>query len=272
MKIAALRALIEEKFPDATPITRRSAQPVASGIRELDRALPNGGFPLGRLSLCEPHGGVTAMLRAACANTVANGERAAWVDGARTIAGAYWGGDEVALLVRPTSHVHAVRAADELLRSSAFRLVVLSGVEPSDTEAMRLVRAVHDGGGAFALIAANAATSALRLTSRFSRFRWKRDPFGEPAVVRDVRVCVAVRALGWNAKAEFTLPVQSHDLRLSLEPALADRRGVDRARGAAGARSGSARRNTAHTRAARARALRSVRTTGRRGYPRAHLG
>lgn len=197
---------------------------MASGIGELDRALPGGGFPLGRLSLCEPAGGVTAMLRAVCAYTIANGERAAWVDGARTIAGAFW--DDLALLVRPPSHVHAVRAADELLRSGAFRLVVLSGVEPADTESMRLVRAVHDGGGAFALIAAHATTSALRLTSRFVRYRWRLDPFGDPAEVRAVQLRVTVRALGWNAKAKFSMPVRTDELRLSLDPGLADRRGV----------------------------------------------
>ena len=263
---ASLQALIAERFPNAVPVARRTARPVASGITELDRALPNGGFPLGRLSLCEPNGGVTAMLRAACANTIANGERAAWVDGARTIAGAFW--DDAALLVRPPSRVHAVRAADELLRSGAFRLVVLSGVEPADTESMRLVRAVNEGGGAFALIATNATTSALRLTSRFARYRWRFDPFGDPAEVRDVRVRVAVRALGWNAKTEFSIPVRSYELRLSLEPTLADRRGVT-TRGA-GSRPGAARGHTADARPARARG--SARGRGRRSRVRPDMG
>jgi hypothetical protein len=206
------------------------------------------------------------MLRAACAATIAVGERAAWVDGAGSIAGAFW--DDAALLVRPPNRVHAVRAADELLRSGAFRLVVLSGVEPADTESMRLVRAVHDGGGAFALIAANATTSALRLTSRFVRYRWRFDPFGDPAEVRDVRVRVAVRALGWNAKAEFSIPVRSYELRLSLEPTLADRRGVTQ-RGA-GSRSGASRGDAAHARSAHPRG--SARSRGRQRRTRPDLG
>ena len=264
---AALAALIEERFPNAIPVARRTIKPVASGIPELDRALPNGGLPLGRFSLCEPAGGVTAMLRAACANTITGGERAAWVDGARSIADAFW--DDTALLVRPPSRVHAVRAAGELLRSGAFRLVVLTGVEPTDVESMRLVRAVHDGGGAFALIAPDATTAALRLTSRFVRYRWRFDPFGDPAEVRDVRVRVKVRAMGWNAKTEFSIPVRSYELRLSLEPTLADRRGVKNVRGSA-ARPGPARGHAAHARSARTRG--SARSRGRRGNARPDMG
>src|SRR5262245_42277440 len=126
VSIAAVRALLAQRFPDATPVTYLSAKPVATGIHALDRVLPHGGFPLTRVSVCEPRGGVTAMLRSACAATVAIGERAAWIDGARTIAGAFW--DAGPLLLRPSSPLHAIRAADELLRSGGFRLVVLTGV------------------------------------------------------------------------------------------------------------------------------------------------
>lgn len=224
--VATLRALIEQRFPDATPVVRRSVQPVAAGILELDRALPHGGFPLGKLSVCEPKGGTTAILRAACQKTVADGDRAAWIDGARTIAGAFW--DDGPLLVRPECHTHAVRAADELIRSGGFRLVVLTGIKATDTETMRLVRAVHDGGGAFVTITPNANMAALRLSARIDQYRWSFDPFGEPAELQDVRVRIHARALGWDKRAEFSLPVQSHELRLSLESGLADRRGLPR--------------------------------------------
>jgi hypothetical protein len=227
-QVAALRALIEQKFPDATPVTRRTAQPVATGITALDRALPNGGFPLGKLSACEPKGGTTAILRAACQKAVADGDRAVWIDGARTIAGAFW--DEGPLLVRPECHTHAVRAADELIRSGGFRLVVLTGVTATDTETMRLVRAVHDGGGAFITISPNSTMAALRLSAHIDQYRWRFDPFGEPAELQEVRVRVHARALGWDKRAEFSIPVQSHELRLSLESGLADRRGLLRTR------------------------------------------
>lgn len=220
----ALRALIEQKFPDAVPIVHRTARPVATGIRELDRALPNGGFPLGRISVCEAGGGISAILRAACHTTIANGERAAWVDGAQTIAGAFW--DDGPLLVRPDTHTNALRAADELVRSGGFQLVVLTGTKATDPETMRLVRGVHDGGGALVTVTPNSSMAALRLVSRIDDCRWIFDPFGDPAELQYVRVRTHARAMGWDKRAEFLLPVRSHELRMSLESGLADRRGL----------------------------------------------
>lgn len=221
---ASLRALIEQKFPNAVPVTQRTVRPVASGIRELDRSLPNGGFPLGRISVCEAGGGISAILRAACHATLANGERAAWIDGAQTIAGTFW--DEGPLLVRPDSSTHALRAADELVRSGGFQFVVLTGTKATDTETMRLVRAVHDGGGAFVSVTPNSSMAALRLSARIDDCRWTFDPFGDPAELQHVRIRTHARALGWDKRAEFLLPVRSHELRLSLESGLADRRGL----------------------------------------------
>ena len=39
---------------------------------------------------------------------------------------------------------------------------------------------------------------------------------------------LAVRTLGWNRQAEVVLPVTPYELRLSLDPGLADRRGAGR--------------------------------------------
>ena len=64
--LANLRSLIEQRFPDATPPTARTTEQVASGISQLDRCLPAGGFPRGRLSVWSPLGGATAILRASC--------------------------------------------------------------------------------------------------------------------------------------------------------------------------------------------------------------
>ena len=107
--VAALRALIQQRFPDATPLTggAQTTEQVATGIGALDQVLPNGGLPRGRLSVWAPQGGATAILRAACHSVVANGERSAWIDGDNTVAGAFWG--DGPYLVRPTSR--APRAA-----------------------------------------------------------------------------------------------------------------------------------------------------------------
>jgi hypothetical protein len=226
--VAALRALIQQKFPDATPLTggAQTTEHVATGITELDRVFPNGGFPRGRLSVWAPRGGVTAILRAACHSIIAAGERSAWIDGDNTIAGAFW--TDGPCLVRPTSRIHAMRAAEELLRSGGFSLLILAGCEPQGTETVRLTRAAREGGAALVCIGDHAAMASLRMTSQLGRYRWRRTPFGDPADVRDVTVEVHARAVGWNAHTDFPLPVMHHELRLSLESALADRRGLPR--------------------------------------------
>ena len=224
--IAALRALIEQRFPDATPLTHRTTEQVATGIAALDGILPNGGLPRERLSVWAPYGGSTAILRAACDSTVANGERAAWIDGDNTVAGAFW--SEGTLLVRPTSRIHALRAAEELLRSGGFALLVVAGAEPQGTEAVRLTRCAREGGTALVTITTSASLASLRLHSRLLRYRWRRTPFGDPAIAQEATVRVHARSVGWNAHADFSIPVKHHELRLSLESELADRRGLPR--------------------------------------------
>ena len=121
---AAIRALIEHRFPDATPVTHRTAEPVATGIDALDAILPGRGLPRGRLTVWMPQGGATAVLRAACNTTVAQGERAVWIDGLGTVAGPFW--EEGPILVRPRNRKHGLRGAEELLRCGGFALVVLA--------------------------------------------------------------------------------------------------------------------------------------------------
>jgi hypothetical protein len=231
--VAALRALIQQRFPDAAPLplvgqpdSARTADQVATGIAPLDHILPNGGLPRGRLSVWAPQGGATSILRAACHATVAAGERAAWIDGDNTVAGAFW--TDGPYLVRPQSRLHALRAAEELLRSGGFSLLVLAGAEPQGTETVRLTRAAREGGAALVTVGSAAAMASLRLTSTLVHYRWRRTPFGDPAVPRDATVRVNARAVGFTAHTEFSIPVLHHELRLSLESELADRRGLPR--------------------------------------------
>src|SRR6478672_9253819 len=205
--IAALRALIEQRFPDATPLTggAQTTEQVATGIGALDRVLPNGGLPRGRLSVWAPQGGATAILRAACHSVVADGERSAWIDGDNTMAGAFW--SDGPYLVRPTSRLHALRAAEELLRSGGFSLLVLAGTEPQGTEIVRLTRASREGGAALVSIGTSASMASVRLTSKLLHYSWRRTPFGEPGEVQDVTIRVHARAVGWNAHTDFPIPV-----------------------------------------------------------------
>jgi hypothetical protein len=224
--VAALRALIQQRFPDAAPITHGSTEPVTSGIPELDRILPGEGFPRAKLSVWEPNGGVSAVLRAACRSTLAAGERVAWVDAASVITGPAW--EDGPLLYRPKDRIQALRGTEELLGSGGFGLVVLTGAEPRGTETVRLTRAARDGGGALIALTTNTAMASLRLTSRLlpHTYRWRRDPFGDPAEAQLVVMRVRARSPGWNAATEFPVAVVHDDLRSALEPGLADRRGL----------------------------------------------
>ena len=224
---AQLRALLNRQFPDAIPVPQRTTEPVALGVPGLERAFPAGGLPRGRLTGWMPQGGAMAILRATCLALLSTGERAAWVDGGGTI-GPFW--TDGPLLVRPAGRINALRWSEGLLRCGGFALVVLAGIEPQGTEAVRLSRAVHEGGGAFVTLTTSAVMAAVRVTSRVlpHSYEWQRGPFPDPAVVRTAAVDVHVRAPGWNARAQVVLPITPYDLRLSLDPALVDRRGVER--------------------------------------------
>jgi hypothetical protein len=226
--VSALRQLLQQRFPDAQPLAYRTAGGLATGIAALDRALPGGGLPGGRLAAWAPGGGATAALRSACRAALARGERAAWVDGAGVVCGDGWRGE--AALFRPPGAREALECAEELVRSGGFGLVVLAGARAADAERVRLSRAVKEGGAALVLLDRGGFMAGVRLATRIrpDGYRWRLDPFGEPAEVESVTVRAHVEGLGWREEAEFTLPVASHDLRLSLEPALGDRRGAAR--------------------------------------------
>ena len=223
---AAIRALIEHRFPDATPVTHRTAEPVATGIETLDAILPGRGLPRGRLTVWMPHGGATAVLRAACNTTVAQGERAVWIDGLGTVAGPFW--EEGPILVRPRNRQHGLRGAEELLRCGGFALVVIAGIEPEGTETVRLSRAAREGGGALVTLTTSASMASLRVTSQILResYRWRKTPFGDPAEAQEAIIRVHASSLGWNRSADITVPVIPYDLRMALETGLVDRRGV----------------------------------------------
>jgi hypothetical protein len=215
---------------------------------------------------------------------MAGGERAAWVDGAGVISGAYWSGAgrsadtgtggarasgsgasgsgasgsgasgsgasgsgasgsgasgsgaPLPLLFRPADPVNAAACAEELLRSGGFALVVLTGVGAggggrglADGEGVRLGRAAREGGAAFVAVG-DAPVSHLKVRTAFDPggFRWRRGPFGEPASLESVLVRARLESMGLDRRIRFRLGVEQHDVRLSLEPGLVDRRGVRR--------------------------------------------
>ncbi len=133
-------------------------------------------------------------------------------------------------LFRPSSELVARECAEELVRSGGFALVVLSGTHAADAERVRFSRMAKEGGAALVLLEERGFMASVQIASTISpaAYRWRRNPFGEPAVVESVTVRAMVAALGWSREAEFLLSVSAHELPLSLEPSLVDRRGTAR--------------------------------------------
>ena len=225
--VLELKAALEQRFPNAQPVAYRTSGAVATGMSLLDNLLPSGGLPRGRVSLWTPGGGATAILYAAAQAVAGRGERAAWIDGAGTIAGDSW--KPGPLLLKPEGELESLVCTEELLRSGGFGLVVLSGAGRAfRQEDVRLSRAVREGGGAFVALSTTSSIAHLRVTSRIAPdgYGWRMNPFGEPADVVEVRVDVEAQAMGWSGRTSVTLPVVTHTYRNAADPALVDRRGA----------------------------------------------
>lgn len=245
-EILLLKQVLEQRFPDALPITHRSTGALATGVAALDNMLPANGLPRGRLSIWKPGGGATAILYAACESVVRQGERAAWIDAAGTVAGDSWRPGP--LLLKPEGELESLICAEELLRSGAFGLIVLSGARGAFArEDVRLSRAVREGGSAFVALAEHSNVAHLQITSRIdpAGYRWQLNPFGEPADVTEVRVQVEAQAMGWSGRAQVVLPVHDFRQRVASEPGLVDRRGAQKRKpkdGATGKQNGGRHR------------------------------
>jgi hypothetical protein len=222
-----IREQLARRFPDAVPLTGRREVGLSTGISAFDNVLPNGGLPRGRATVWStPANGATAILAQACRSTIAAGLRPAWIDGARTLGLGWCDGP---LVIRPRTPLLGLRFAELLLGSGGFALVVMSGIPAERTTLFRLARAVHEGCGAFAMIAEGSLPAALRLRSRYlpERFDYARTPFGDPAMVRTATIVIDANSSGWNATTTLTLPFHSHDVRSALDSGLADRRGSE---------------------------------------------
>lgn len=126
------------------------------GLPELDAALP-GGVPRGQVTeWAGPRSaGKTAALRGLVRAVRAAGGGVAYVDGTGTLTPAPWifgrmgpGGALPFWVVRPPEPGGVLTAADELLRSDAFGLVVAEGGDWSRTPVIRLQRLAREAGAA----------------------------------------------------------------------------------------------------------------------------
>jgi hypothetical protein len=226
--VTDLKRALESRFPDALPLARTAAAAVTpTGLGALDALLPGGGLARGRVTVWQPGGGSTAVLRAAGEAAALHGGRSAWIDVARQQAADFWRPGP--LLVRPRTEREALSGAEELLRSGGFALVVLAGGgRDAVQEMVRLSRAARAGGAAFVALLRESPVAHLRVVSRLSPegYRWRRDPFGEPVELVSARVEIEASSLGWSGRTALELPVRMHQPRLAPEPRLVDRRGA----------------------------------------------
>jgi hypothetical protein len=221
-----LRHDLEQRFPDALPLSRGLAAAVGTGIGVLDGLLPGHGLARGRVTLWQPGGGATAVLRSACRAAQSRGERSAWVDVSGSGVELNTGGP---LLVRPQGDIEALVCAEELLRSGGFSLVVVNGGgRPVMDAAVRLGRAARAGGSGFVLVGHDATVAHMRIRThiRPDGYRWRKNPFGEPVEPESAEIELEASSLGWSGRARFELKLQMHAQRAGPEQGLVDRRGA----------------------------------------------
>ncbi len=189
------------------------------GWPELDAALP-GGVPRGQI--CEWAGprsaGKTATLRQLVLAVQEAGAGAAYVDGTGTLAPAPWAfgrlGPNGAMpfwVVRPPAPAGVLLAAEDLLRSGAFGLVIAEGGDWSRTPVIRLQRLAR--GTSAALIAVVERPGRVPLAGL--RLEFSPDPrSGSYRVWARGRL---VRQVAYVNELPFRLPVDA---------GLPDRRGA----------------------------------------------
>ena len=163
-ELAALRRRLAEVVGEP----RLEAAGLATGLAALDRLLPGGGVPRGRLTeLVGPRsGGRTTLVRELARTTLRGGGWVAYVDATRTLDPREWAdvATEAAAhalladrpprlrVVRPPDPGRGAWCADVLLRSGAFALVVLDGVPLAGAVAVRLARLARDADAALVVL------------------------------------------------------------------------------------------------------------------------
>jgi hypothetical protein len=168
--LAGLRAALAAGHRSASPesFTQAEESLVRSGLGELDRAL-GGGFPRGVIATLEGAPGSGRSAVAARLLAVATGSGlAALVESPGGPEGSFFppalaaaGVDLARLLIVPAENPSGIaRAADILLRASAFGVVVIPAIALSATAWTRLASLAHRAG--VLLVALGDASDELR--------------------------------------------------------------------------------------------------------------
>ncbi len=191
------------------------------GWPQLEEVLP-GGVPRGQVTeWAGPRSaGKTAALRQVVGAVREAGAGAAYVDGTGTLAPAPWvligtlGADEGPpfWVVRPPAADGVLAAAEELLRSAAFGLVIAEGADWARTPVIRLQRLAHETGAA--LIAVVERPGRVPLAG--CRVQFSPAHSSDSFRVR-VRSCGATGVVSYERELPYRLP---------RDAGLPDRRGA----------------------------------------------
>jgi hypothetical protein len=142
---------------------------VATGLAELDAALPGGGMPRGRLTevVGARGSGKTTLARQLVESAAGEGLWVAYVDAERTLAPQDWahlGEGQGVWMIRPRDPTRAGWCADVLLRSGAFSLVLLDGAPRLSRQvAVRLTRLARESNAALVVLGEESGGSATVL-------------------------------------------------------------------------------------------------------------
>ncbi len=141
-----------------------SSRPCPVGIPDLDKAL-GGGIPRGRITeISGPlAAGKTTLMHGVVSHMLATGAWVAWIDASRTLAPAPWA--ELGcrfVVIRPHSLHKTARAADLLLRSAVFSMVVIDGAPPlSRIQGIRLSQLAREHDAACVVLTHTLANTPM---------------------------------------------------------------------------------------------------------------
>src|SRR5476651_2492484 len=201
---ADLRQQLDHRFRDTTAaaFTVAEGTVAASGIAEFDRVL-GGGFPRGTIGTLEgpPSSGRTALAARLLAVATTRGLGAVIGDELFPPALAAAGVRLERLLIVPTSSaIEAARAADILLRSGAFEVIVIptlpSGRGTGSATWTRLASLAHRA-NAVLLALGNEASSELRYFA-------------------SVRLETAIERVRWNGASGHLCELAGYDIRATV--------------------------------------------------------
>lgn len=201
---AELRARLDHRFRDSTGAAFTLSDPTAllSGIAAFDRIL-GGGLPRGAIATLEGARSSGRLAIAVRLLAVATHQGLGAIVGTTTFAPALAAAGvrlERLLVVDTPEPIAAARAADILLRSGAFSVVVMpalpSGRGTGSATWTRLASLAHRANAVLIAVGANASSelryfASVRIETAIERVRWNGPPghFGELAGY-DVRATI----------------------------------------------------------------------------------